>query len=404
MVVSKAVRPTPREVEAHVRKLQQRHPRLVAAAAVGQSGQGRPIQAVTVTSADVPDDDKQHVLLVAGQHGNEESGRLVALAALDWLVSRTASETRRKQKVVVLPCVKPDAAEVDAHPPRGGDDPSLDHPLGGARTPEGKAVEAVAERLMPELVVDMHARGFTGCSYDMVLWPPMKDYTEDDNVHHAIAAEMALAGERAGIPQVVHPLSWPGWGGSDPSYPGTTRYAYREFKSLSFLTETCEDNSVAYPAADRARSGLAKIRALLAHGNRRHPKLYYSGYSCQMVVGMFLTGIVAVGTSAAERRASRVAAWRNRHAFRRLDRYNPEKPRWKKLLLDYRGERLPAGVGVQTFARGKLAVRSVRADGRRLRPSETDGYYTWHDHCSTFVVAVLRDLRAGKHEISVRYT
>jgi predicted deacylase len=403
MASSKGVHPTSSEVEAHVLKLRQRHPRLVEAAVVSRSQQGRPIYAVTVTAPDVPDADKQHALLVAGEHGNEESSRMLALATLDWLVSRAGAPTRAKQKVVVLPCVNPDATDADSHLTPGGADPNLDHGLGGAKTPEGRAVEAVAEELMPELLVNLHARGYTGCSYDMVLYPPVKDYTEDDNVHHAIAMEMAQAAERAGIPQVVHPLSWPGWGGSDPNYPGTSRYAYREFKSVSFLTETCEDNSVAYPAAERVRSGLAKIQVVLAHGNRRHPKLYYGGYPCQMVVGMFLAGIVAVGTTAAQRRASRVAAWRNRHEFRSLDRYNPEKLKAKRLLLDYVGRPLPEGIGIQTFAKGRLAVKSVRIDGRRLKASQTDGHYTWHDGCATYVVAVIRDLRPGKYELSIRY-
>ncbi|MGB2823460.1 MAG: M14 family zinc carboxypeptidase, partial [Phycisphaerae bacterium] len=280
MAGSKAVSPTPSEVEAHVLRLRRDHPRLVRVDVAGVSQRGRPIYAATVTSPAAGDADKQHALIVAGQHGNEESGRMLALATLDWLVSRAGGETRRKQKVVVMPCVNPDGAEADTHLTPSGVAPNLDHGPGGAVSPEGIAVERIADALEPELFVDMHARGYAGCSYDMVLYPGTKVYTEDDHLLHAIAAEMAAAGEKAGVPQIAHPLTWPGWGGDDPDHASTTRYAYRRFKSLVFLTETCEDNSGSYPAADRIASGMAKIKALLAHGNRRHPKLYYSGYPC----------------------------------------------------------------------------------------------------------------------------
>jgi len=402
-MASKAVSPTPREVEAHILGLRARHPRLVKVDVARTSAEGRPIYAVTVTDPGASDDRKQHVLIVAGQHGNEEGGRLLALAALDHLVSPAGRETRRRQKVAVFPCVNPDGAEADTHLTPAGTAPNLDHGPGGAKTPEGIAIEKVAWALGPELFIDMHSRGYAGASFDMVLYPAARVYTEDDNLLHAIAAEMTRAGEKAGIPQITHPLTWPGWSGPGPDEPSTTLFAYRHFKSLVFLTETCEDNAVAYPAGDRVRSGLAKIRALLAYGNRRHPKLRYAGYPCYLVAGMFLSGIVAVGKTAAARRASRLAAWKNRDGFTKLERSAPEQPRHKRLTLEYGGEPLPDGIGVQTFARGRLKVKSVTLNGRRLSRSETDGYYAWYDGCSTFVVVATASLAAGKHEIEVRY-
>jgi hypothetical protein len=374
----------------------------VEVAVAGESVGGRPIHAVTVTAGDVADDDKQHVLLVAGQHGNEESGRMLALATMDWLVSRAGAATRRRQKIVIMPCVNPDGAAADIHNTPAGVAPNLDHGPAGPTSPEGQAVEDVADALRPELFVDMHARGYTGFSYDMILWPDSKPYTEDDNVLHALAAEMAAAGEAGGIPQVSHPLTWPGWGEPGFDQPSTTCWMYRNFKSIVFLTESAEANRIGPSAEVRMASALAKIRALLAHGNRRHRKLYYEGYPCFMTAGMFVCGIVAVGQTAAQRRHSRIDAWRNRAAFTKLDRELPEQALHKRLHLQYDGELLPAGVGVQSFTTGKCQVVSVRVNGRALRPGETDGWYAWHDVCATYVVAALPDLRRGQYVIDIR--
>ena len=403
MARSKAVRPTPAEVERHVLRLQEAHPRMVTVADAGRSAEGRAIHAVTVTSRRGDDDDKQHVLIVAGQHGNEESGRMLALGTLDWLVSPAAAETRRKQKVVVVPCVNPDGAARDTHLTPAGIAPNLDHPDTGAVSGEGRAVESVAVGLEPEVFVDLHARGYTGCSYDMVLFPDTKISTEDDNLLHAIAADMAAAGEKGGIPQVVHPLTWPGWGGPGFDHSSTTCWVYRQFKSISLLTETAEDNRIAYPAADRVRSGVAKLRTLLAWGNRRHPKLRYSGYPCYLAAGMFVSGIVAVGRTAAERRASRVAAWRHRACFTRIDRCDPEPANDRRAVVHYAGEPLDVPVGVQTFVRGRRRVRSVHVNGKALRPGETNGWTAWQDVCATYVVAALPGVGPGEHEIRVRY-
>jgi len=402
MARSQAVSPTPRQVEAHLRRLETAHPRLVRVESAGTSAQGRAILAAAVTSPG-RDDDKQHVLIVAGQHGNEESGRMVALATLDYLASRAGAETRRHQKVVVLPCVNPDGAAIDGHNTPTNVAPNLDHADSGATSPEGLAVERVANALSPELFVDMHACGYSGCSYDMVLWPDTKPYTEDDALLHAIGAEMAAAGEAAGIPHVTHPLTWPGWGDAGFDQPSTTCWMYRQFKSMVFLTETAEDNRHAYPAADRVRSGLARIKTLLAHGNRRHPKLSTAGYPCSLALGMFVSGIVAIGRSAAERRAGRVAIWRSREHFVKLDRCTPIRRDAKRVLLAYDGEPLAGGVGIQTYVRGRRRVTSARLNGRRLRRSPTDGYTTWRDGCTTFVVAAIPELRAGEHVLDLRF-
>ena len=132
------------EVRERILRLQTRHPERVCVRTVSLTAEGRPIDAVTVTDARADDADKQHVLVAGGQHGNEESARLVALRLIDYLLSPAARPLLRRQRVVVMPNVSPDAAERDAYETPAGIKPNLDHPDTGATSPEGRALETVA--------------------------------------------------------------------------------------------------------------------------------------------------------------------------------------------------------------------------------------------------------------------
>jgi|GEM_PF-1658285 len=391
------VSPTSAEVTAHIKHVAKTYPDLVKVRRAGASGEGRPIWAVTVSDTEVPDADKQHALFIAGRHGNEESGRMLALALLDWLVTTAGRKTLKHQKIVIMPDCNPDAAARDTHWTLAGVNVGTDmydsNPVG-----ESRALRSVVDALQPELLCDLHSRGGCGCSYDMVLFCATKSWTEDDGLFHEIARDMARAAEKAGIPNRVHPLSW--W--TDPA-EGVWDQIYRKYKTIGMLTETSEHNEMAYPAKDRVRSGLAKLKALLAWGNRRHPQLYYPGYPVNPVGGMFTAGLVALGKTAARRRKSRVALWRYIRRFPKVDYDIPEKPREKTVRMEYTGPRIRTGVGVQTRTRGRLNVREVRLDGRKLKPSETSGYYTWHDECSTFLVACIGDLKRGNHTVEIAY-
>lgn len=388
------------EVRGRILLLARRHPDLVQVETVTHTDQGRPIDQVIVTDRGTSDRDKQNVLVVAGQHGNEESARLVALRLLDYLLSRDGRPTLRRQKIVVMPNVSPDAAAADSYTTPAGIKPNLDHGPDGAVSPEGKAVETVAESLAPEVYVDLHARGHAGCSHDMVLFPPSRPYTEDEHLLHQIAALMADAGERAGIPHVVHPLTWPGWGGPGLDQPSSTLMLYRRYKSLVLLTESAEHNEVAYPARMRSTAGVNRLKALLELGNRRDPHLFHHGYPCACAVGMFHAGAVAVGADAASRRASRIALWRQADCFEKLAPVLPEPAQARTLQVIYTGPTLTTGVGFQLRVAGRWHVRQITVNGRRLRPRENDGFYTWCDRYTTYAVAACPELTAGEHEIA----
>jgi hypothetical protein len=401
MSSTQAISPTSAEIESAILQLQERFPRWVAVRNVRKSTQGRPVYGVTVSDPAAAEEDKQHALVLGGQHGNEESGRMTALALLQWLTSDQAKDVRLHQKVVVMPNVNPDGAEADTPETAQGVNLNADHAPSGPVSPEGQAVEEVAYELEPEAVVDLHARGYTGCSFDMVLYPWTRPYTEDGRLVAAIAEEMAAAGEAAGLPHLVHPLTWPGWW-DNVEAEGSSRtllFMYRNFKSLCLLTETAESNEVAPPPALRAAVGLARVRALLAWGQRRHPCLYYPGYPINLVTNLFCMGITAVGPTTARRRKSRVGIWRNAASFQKLGGERPEYPDHKVVHCTYDGKTLPDGAGIQYRIGGRRDVRAVHLNGRQLTSSETDGFVSWQDVCSTFVQVNLPVFQAGSYEL-----
>jgi hypothetical protein len=398
----KGVFPLSADVEAHIKKVRNAHPDLVKVRNVIDSVEGRPIWAMTVTDPSVSDADKQNVLVVGGQHGNEESGRIVALGLIDWLVTPSAAQTRRKQKIVVMPSINPDSAETDMHANAIGVQPNLDHDAAkGPTTPEGQSVEIVAKKLQPEVYVDLHACGGMGCSTDLVLYPRFRPHTMDDYFLHVISDEMVDAGEQAGIPQTTFCLSW--WGVEPFDSPSSTAWCYRLFKSIVLLTENTESNTYAYSVGDRSRAGVAKLKALLAWGNRRYPKLMHEGYPNSIVSGTFDRGLVAIGKTAAARRASRVGIWANLEHFTHFRSVFPEPPTEKTYRLAYDGPALAHGVGLQTNVRGKLKVARATLDGKAIKPSPTNGYTSWSHGAATYFVLAMPTLAKGEHELKVWY-
>ena len=139
---------------------------------------------------------------------------------------------------------------------------------------------------------------------------------------------------------------------------------------------------------------------LLAHGNRRHPWFAHEGYPVG-VLGLRHAGLVAAGKDAAERRASRVALWRQLDALRTPRPELPEQANVKRLRFGNGGPDLDVAVGAQFRCGGRRRIRRVTLDGHDLAPSATDGYTTWQDACSTFVLVALPRFPRGDHEWTI---
>src|SRR5690606_12465135 len=91
------------EVRRHIEHLAARHPDRVQIRTLGYTEQGRSLDQVLITDPRSPAENKQHVLVAAGQHGNEESARLVALRLMDHLLSSDGRPTLNRQLIAILP-------------------------------------------------------------------------------------------------------------------------------------------------------------------------------------------------------------------------------------------------------------------------------------------------------------
>ncbi|NRA37319.1 MAG: succinylglutamate desuccinylase/aspartoacylase family protein [Planctomycetes bacterium] len=388
--------PNSAEVVAYMKAFAKKHPGYAKMNKLGASTEGRIIYSMTMTDPKAAAKDKQHVIIVGGRHGNEESGRLIALKLMDYLVTAAGRKHLKKQKIVILPNGNPDGCERDIYHTPAGVNVAQDYQEKKPITETLAFLKAI-EPLRPELMIDLHARGKTGCSTDMVLYPEAKSYTEDDNILHQLAHDMSVAGEKVGIPHLTHPLKW--W---MDGFCGVVSISYQDYKAISMLTETAESNTHCHSEKLRAKAGVARIAEALKWGNVRYPGMYAEGYPCQIIAGSYAKALVAVGGNAAARRKSRIDAWKNvEHMAWKSSGVVEDKS--KKLIFAYSGKVLNHGLGIQMLSRHRRAPKSVTLNEKKLRVSETNGYVQWSARSGNAVLVNIPKVSRGDYEIQIEY-
>lgn len=334
---------TQAEYEGTLRLWQQKHPQWVTLQSRALSGQNMPGYLIKVTDRAVSDVDKQVCLVTTLHSGPERSGTTAAMAFLDWLLGDDpeAVETRRRQVVVIMPVVNPVALfHTDRFRNEHGVDP--DTGLGRAgkvwdvkalallrpeEAPGLAVVVSVIDEYKPGVHVDLHGTGIqeyaleqlgarrmyhrqimfevTGGAYSNFSLRPW-----DWRVTEA----MITAGREAGFPSdrfeadaqrilggpELAPLGRKAWSGSALFY--TAHYGYAKYHTRAAALEVAWE-----------QSAIARLRGLLRIGNGRWDDERVTGYPVNRVKSLVGTFVTAFGTSAVERRPSRVELW-NRQA------------------------------------------------------------------------------------------
>ena len=425
------------ELDSFCGELQTGFPGTVALEKAGHSVQGRPIWLLTVTDQDTSDEDKQRVLMVGQEHGQERSASLALLELARWLVTPEAAEIRRKQSVGLMPVVNPDSWEDLRFNNVNDVNLYADYFLDGEPTqPESQAVADVLARMQPELFCSLHGTEF-GWKYRMgesngFSWTT----SQFDRAHSRLfIEEINRAAESAGFPQdrgeeeAERILPWLPGNVHHSYYSGqritSCVHAYHRYHTLANTME------VHHPL-----SGLIRCMKMLELGNQPWRTESVAGYPVRTMFQQDETFVAAYGQTAAERRASRVQLWAHTNQFvvargvnepvgMALSAFSldPEDyDRWRSLEIDSflqqkedelasdlteiralcrRHSRFQSlrcdqikpvanaqarpllrvasqGLALRLRLPNRSTVQRVWLDGRPIAPSVVDGYESWH--------------------------
>lgn len=189
----------------------------------GRSARGTPIEALHFSRGE----RRPAVLLLGQQHGDEPAGAEALLIVARSLARGALAPVLDHLDVTVLPRANPDGAEVGRRENADGQDINRDHLL--LRTPEARALAALARDRRPVVVVDAHEHTAAGRylskfgavqRYDMLL-----QYAMTANLPEALGD----ASERWFRQPILAALATEGmtveWYYSNPSTPGDLRMA-----------------------------------------------------------------------------------------------------------------------------------------------------------------------------------
>jgi hypothetical protein len=363
---------------------------------LGKSVQGRDIPCAICTDPAVANDDKQHVMIVAGQHGAEESGRAIALSVLEFLASGRdeAPDILRKQVVAIVPSGSPDGAQLDDNRNAAGEDVAHTYAFDApAATPEGRALERFALEFVPDIFIDMHGRAGGGMK-ELAWLSPAWGFSSDRYFLTEMSSAMARAGEEAGFPQAeLDPPSRLDITKMQSGLLGEKLAA--ECKTLSFGLETIEKY---YREVDWRTTGLARMRRLLRFGMEDAFGLGEPGYPVSLISGTRMYAIKAHGTTAGERRANRVEmlGFLRRHfCIAERDADGVDRCARVKVFSKTCDGQNPHRFALLLRIKKPCRVKGVRWKGQPLSVDNRHGYRLWEDNASVLVQANIAEPFGG---------
>ena len=311
----------------------------------GEAHNGMPIFLLKITDSNVPDADKQVVMISALHGGPERSGSTTILKLVEWLLddSALAKETRRKQVVLLMPIINPYAFFVTE---RFGNkegievyDPQLKwwdlktlKLTAPEKTPEIAAFVSVMDEYQPEMHLDLHGTGLQG--FRPIELPADRHMRQGLTMFEVSACSYSNCGVRPWDPRVTDAMVR---AGNEAGYGSDRAEADGQRVFWSPDNDPLRDRLWIPPRPDRFRtmfysymkyhtmistteigweqSGVARVGGILALGNQ--PWLYEkdSGYPVSRVrarAGRFVT---SYGQTAMQRRESRVELWQAQRKF-----------------------------------------------------------------------------------------
>ena len=303
--------PTHEQLHAGLLRWADRWPERIRVEVVGESQEGRPILLARVSDSQVPDENKQVVLLTV-THCDYEYTPITGLLKLTrWLLSDDPMSARIRHGTIVLvmPCPHPDGYESGVNKARKLNLYTAFSYEGPHDVPEAQAVFKVSEQYRPDVSWDVHgvpARNTTMWESTGFSWGCFEAHGYSKH----LVAEMNRAAERAGFP-IIRPgddagrikVSAPKQGLRHHFYyvrPNTTIMSmlYHRYHTLAINAESGFDDSV-----------LVRGRRLLELGLETWNHEIFPGYPTNQVGCFGIVSVSAWGETARQRRESRVELW-----------------------------------------------------------------------------------------------
>jgi hypothetical protein len=142
------------ELSAYIQQLD-RDSELLKAEVIGKSVQGRNIYALKFSASEFGKDrSKVKVLILAQQHGNEQSGKEGALLLAEELIKPENHYLFKKIDLVIVPQMNPDGAEANKRRNGNGADLNRNHLI--LTEPETMALHDLFDKYLFEVTLDVH--------------------------------------------------------------------------------------------------------------------------------------------------------------------------------------------------------------------------------------------------------
>ncbi|MDD5599337.1 MAG: M14 family zinc carboxypeptidase, partial [Victivallaceae bacterium] len=256
---------------------------------IGLSVENRPVYCARITNSFVPDTDKQVIMFIAAEHGDEKSATGTVLKIIEWLISPEAKETVDKQIIYLVPAVNVDGYVNGRLLNSNGKNLFADYNYDGLPPgqPESESIWRVLEEITPDAFFSLHGLSE---DWDSLGYPRTWESTDvsftsqyERCYNRKFIERINAAAEKAGYMQDrgeedierILPLipafeyhSFP----SFEHYACSVSYCYNRFHSLSSILEIG-------PVA----SGFLRCREILQIGNGTWEYECYPGYPNRII-------------------------------------------------------------------------------------------------------------------------
>jgi len=309
------------EIGAYLHGWEEKKPGFVTVEVIGKSS-GYDIHAAIFTDPSVPDEEKQCAMIVAQHSGMEISGMNTVLSLGNYLAAGKGDALLRGLVVVLLPCPNPWTFAKQSPDFTFRNEAGVDEYVSftyhgaksGGRNPSAVAVQALIDRFRPEILLDCHGVH----AEDQLVIPSLgvSAFVSNRLYNEELLAELQQASTDAGYATFsadtaeTLPMTDPDCRDADviAHFRATARgaiaptYAYYRYHTMAASLE------IAYEC-----EAVERLVRALEMGVRTNKREVYPGYPVNCVVSPYgHVSLRAYGTTAAERRESRIELWTKR--------------------------------------------------------------------------------------------